>query len=317
MKLTREKLPFLLGLAGVFLLAVGTVFLPRHISRMLDSGRLNRVTLADRSNFSYLEQSSGGIPEDAHALSYLGEEDNLTLLSSLDAEDARRNVNLLDAVFWEAQTASESGLLPWIDLDPQADGGVLDGTEDAQYGEETAAESTAMDEDYDAYWVSQIRFVEYYSLSYDSDEDSNTRELLNLWYLRFSDGRNFDYFFLVSAVNYRIYYAEIYNSESDLHAELAEQRFSSEETSYGTDYDYRYFDDLFLNGCLTYYNETTDFRYVEGKSSNSYLGMTVLHFDDQTVYVERQAREPQGRVPWRGIAVGFRGLAEEMQQLRK
>ena len=56
-KLLNQKLLFLISLLCVVTVTVGAVFLPRYLSRGLDKSRLNKVTVSDRSHFSYLEQS--------------------------------------------------------------------------------------------------------------------------------------------------------------------------------------------------------------------------------------------------------------------
>ena len=55
-KLLNQKLLFLISLLCVVTVTVGAVFLPRYLSRGLDKSRLNKVTVSDRSHFSYLEQ---------------------------------------------------------------------------------------------------------------------------------------------------------------------------------------------------------------------------------------------------------------------
>ena len=54
-KLLNQKLLFLISLLCVVTVTVGAVFLPRYLSRGLDKSRLNKVTVSDRSHFSYLE----------------------------------------------------------------------------------------------------------------------------------------------------------------------------------------------------------------------------------------------------------------------
>lgn len=55
-KLLNQKLLFLISLLCVVTVTVGAVFLPRYLSRGLDKSRLNKVTVSDRSHFSYLEK---------------------------------------------------------------------------------------------------------------------------------------------------------------------------------------------------------------------------------------------------------------------
>ena len=47
-KLLNQKLLFLISLFCVVTVTLGAVFLPRYLSRGLDKGRLNKVTVSDR-----------------------------------------------------------------------------------------------------------------------------------------------------------------------------------------------------------------------------------------------------------------------------
>ena len=160
-RLLNQKLLFLISLLCVVTITVGAVFLPRYLSRGLDKGRLNKVTVSDRSHFSYLEQSSGGIIENIQALSFMKNEANLMLLSDMKADTARLNTDLLENVYKQAMTASEYGMLPWLGV-----------------GDYKTLRKSSYDVVTD--WEDDIRFARYYSLTYDSDDDENTKELLNL-----------------------------------------------------------------------------------------------------------------------------------------
>ena len=48
-------------------------------------------------------------------------------------------------------------------------------------------------------WMDELRFAKYYGLTCESDTDSHMMQMMNLWYLRFSDEQTFDYYFLVNA----------------------------------------------------------------------------------------------------------------------
>ena len=88
-KLLNQKLLFLISLLCVVTVTVGAVFLPRYLSRGLDKSRLNKVTVSDRSHFSYLEQSNGGIIENIQALSFMKSEANLMLAPPRDSMSYR------------------------------------------------------------------------------------------------------------------------------------------------------------------------------------------------------------------------------------
>ena len=78
-KLLNQKLLFLISLLCVVIVTVGAVFLPRYLSRGLDKSRLNKVTVSDRSHFSYLEQSSGGIIENIQTVDLAAQRASLAL----------------------------------------------------------------------------------------------------------------------------------------------------------------------------------------------------------------------------------------------
>lgn len=310
---------FWLCLAGTILLAGGIIFLPRYLSRGLDMGMLNRVELAERENFSFLEQSSNGILENARAFRYLNNAgDDLMLIASYD-ESAKVNTELLEAVYDQAMTASELGMLPWI----------------SPYGHEFMA-YMGMKQPY-AYWADMVRFARYYSLTYDSESGSNTKEMLNFWYLRFSDGETFDYYFLVNAVTYQIYYAEIYNPCTDAIVNVSERMgliyesadadiypddasvYKAQKTTIAMAYDtellnlFWSFNDLFVQGSMFYY-ESVDYKYVSSQNLNNKLALIVLNYDAGTVYIEQLAM-PENTFPYRGISVGLQNLGDNVQKL--
>lgn len=315
---TRNKL-FWICLIGTILLAASIVFLPRYLSRGLDMGMLNRVEPAERENFSFLEQSANGILENVRAFRYLDSaEDNLMLISSYD-ESAKVNMDLLEAVFDQAMSAAELGMLPWI----------------GPYGHDWAMQLGLEPEPYE-YWVDTVRFARYYSLTYVSESGSNTKEMLNFWYLRFSDGKTFDYYFLVNAATYQIYYAEIYNqltdffvkySESlgivsDIYTEetiVYEKSMQSSSKTYDADEDYIakfywFSEDIFSQGSMLYY-EANDYKYVGKQNLNNKLALIVLNYEDGTVYIEQLAM-PENTFPYRGIGAGLQNLGTNVQKLR-
>ena len=292
----NQKLLFIVSLLCVVTVAVGAVFLPRYLSRGLDQSRLNKVTVVDRTHFSYLEQSSGSMIENIQALSFMKNESNLMLLSNMDASTARLNQELLTKVYDQAMIASEYGMLPWL--------GVGD-------------YKTRRTSDYDIVtdWENDVRFARYYSLTYDSDNDENTKELLNLWYLRFSDNSTFDYYFLVNASDYTIYYAEIHNEWASAEAEAMEaikvqyDEKASDNVSISLDAS----DNSLEVGALWYYNAEVS-RYVAGDYTNPYHALLVLHFEDGTAYMEETPVDGNSTVAQKGIALGFRGVQDNLSQ---
>lgn len=314
---TRSKL-FWLCLTGTILLAAGIVFLPRYLSRGLDMSMLNRVELAERENFSFLEQSSNGILENARAFRYLDSaEDTLMLISSYD-ESAKINSDLLEAVYDQAMSAADLGMLPWI----------------GAYGYDWTMNLGLEPEPYE-YWADRVRFARYYSLTYASESGSNTKEMLNFWYLRFSDGKTFDYYFLVNAATYQIYYAEIYNQLTDLfvvysetfgtvsdmdtgNAAVYEKAVQEQSEAYVYDANmeevYWSSENLFAIGSMLYY-EANAYKYVGGQNLNNKLSLIVLNFGERTVYIEQLAM-PENTFPYRGIGVGLQNLGASAQKLR-
>ncbi|MCC8140297.1 MAG: hypothetical protein LIO67_08390 [Lachnospiraceae bacterium] len=316
MKTFKGRLLFWLSLLVIILLAVGVLFMPRMVSRWLDEGRLNTVELAGRDQFQYLEQSSDNVLDIVEAFSYLDNGGELLLLSTLEGTSALGNSDLIESVYDQVIQAANDGMLVWI-----SEIGY-----DAAYAASDEFEPTeALYED----WSRTVRSAKYYSLTYDTEEADNTREMLNFWYLNFSDGTNYDYSFLVNASSYQIYYAEIYNSctnygmmlaldylaDEDREAITVQRALYDEEG--GPEHEDGYYGSLafyenrFFNGCIDYYN-ASDGRYVQGGSGNDYNSMTVLHMQDGTVYVEQQMLQSSG---WYGIGVGFRSLGDSVRKL--
>ncbi|MCC8162908.1 MAG: hypothetical protein LIO86_07030 [Lachnospiraceae bacterium] len=316
MKTFKGRLLFWLSLLMIVLLAVGVLFMPRMVSRWLDDGRLNTVEQADRDQFQYLEQSSDNVIDIIQAFSYLDNGGELLLLSTLEEENAYGNSDLIKSVYDQAIQAANDGMLVWI-----SERGY-----DAAYAASDEFEPTeALYED----WSEHIRSAKYYSLTYDTEEDDNTKEMLNFWYLNFTDGTNYDYSFLVNASSYQIYYAEIYNSCTNYGMMLAQDYLADEDreaisvqrvlydekndATQGKEYygSLSFYENCFFNGCIDYYG-AVDGRYVQGSSGNDYNSMTVLHMRDGTLYVEQQMLQGNG---WYGIGVGFRGLGDSVRKL--
>lgn len=302
---------FWLCFTGTVLLAAGVIFLPRYLSRVLDMGKLDKVELAERENFSFLEQSSNSVPESARALQYLNSSnDGLMLISSYD-ETAKINTELLESVFDEAMFAANSLMLPWI------------GEPGYDFAKHTGTELEPFE-----YWVDTVRFARHYSLTYDSESDGNIKEMMNFWYLRFSDGKTYDYYFLVNAATYQIYYAKIYNQWTDYIVRFSEQmaveennylnvkgKNSETEMIYTSTYEDYYWGyvECFAFGSMDYYR-AVDYRYVSASNLNNKLGLATLNFEDATVYIE-EIILPESTFPYRGIGIGFQNLGASIQEV--
>lgn len=312
---------FWLCLAGTILLAAGVIFLPRYFSRGLDLGKMNQVQLAERENFSFLEQSSNAILENARAFRYLNSaEDNLMLVSSYD-ESAKINMDLLEGVYDEVMKAADEGMLPWL------------GSYGYSFSKQMYYE-LGYDLDFQPYeyWADMVRFANYYSLTYQSDSGSNTKEMLNFWYLRFSDGKTFDYYFLVNAVTYQIYYAEIHNQYTDWIVNYWESFYktpeiygdSKTENSNVVVYDdaaylpeldnfYWFYYDITLSGCVNYYNPD-DFKNISSGTQNNRMFLHILNYGNEALYIEQLAM-PENTFPYRGISIGLQNMGENIQKL--
>ncbi len=306
---------FLLCLIGTLLLAAGIILLPRYFSRSMDIRNMNKVAAANREDFSFMETSSGSVVDTVHALEKIKRDgSNLKLITTFN-NSARINDELLDHVYDQAIDAVNFGFLPWIGI------GLQEGALKMGLGTEL----------YES-WFNHIRSAKYYSLTYDSGTHPNTKEILNLWFLRFSDGESFDYYFLVDAINYRIYYAEIYNIYTDQIVTFAEfiigmtekkkqeapNMSVSDDSSIIYDYTnelYAMNEALFPDGSALYYG-AQDCRYVNPANLTDKLSLVVLGFDLETIYLE-QLVMPENNFPYRGISVGFQGMGEKIQSLMK
>lgn len=327
---TWNKL-FVICLTSTVFLAAGVIFLPRYFSRKWDSARFDKVESVYREKFSYLEQSSNGVLENSRAFRHLNNtDDNLMLIASYD-ETAKVNMELLEAVYGQAMMAADWGVLPWI------------GYQGFHFCKNMGLELNANE-----YWVDKVRFAKYYSLTYDSDEGENTKEMMNFWYLRFSDGKNYDYYFLVNAATYKIYYAEVYNACTDYMVRFWEWNQNTVTSVYNNivieEYDAmqneaksitddlisikNYIDlesDLYLSNiywslydsfpeaCLSYY-EAEDYKHLGVQSNSNRQSLVVLNYGNSAVYIE-QLVMPQNTFPYRGISVGLQNLGENVNQL--
>ena len=288
---------FLLCLIGTLLLASGIILLPRYFSRSMDIRNMNRVAAVNRDDFSFLETSSGSVTDTVHALGKLKRDgSNLKLITSFN-NSATINDELLDHIHTQTMDTVNYHFLPWID------------TSDYEASLKMGW-SMGLNES----WINHIRFARYYSLTYDSNTHPNTKEILNLWFLRFTDGESFDYYFLIDAVNYRIYYAEIYNVYTDQMILFKASEYPEIEKKSAYEI-YAKNEALFAQGSALYYG-AQDYRYVSSSNLTDKLALVVLNFDQETVYLE-QLVMPENNFPYRGISVGFQGLGEKIQNLMK
>ena len=200
---------FFICLCGVIGLAVGTIIGPRYFSRMLDQTNLNTVSVVNRDSFSFLEQSSDQLADQVKLLNSIGNGGNLMLLSNYSDQKNWQNSTLIAQIVRSGsagspETAIFHGWNPGIYENYLMEAGK----------KEVAKEAPAF---YD--WMDELRFAKYYGLTCESDPDSHMMQMMNLWYLRFSDEQTFDYYFLVNASTCQIYYAEIYNLLTDIEAD--------------------------------------------------------------------------------------------------
>lgn len=302
---------FLLSLLGTVFLAAGIIFLPRYFSRRLDEASMNQVQLLTSEHFSFLEPGNGSISETAAIFQKTGT-DNISLISST-TEPGKINTEMTEAVYEQAMIASELGLLPWI------------GSLGYQFAYEYGLDELPLD-----YWGDQIRYARYYSLIYSSEEDSGIKRLLNFWALRYSDGKSFDYYFLVDAQSYQIYYMEIYNEYTETiyryYAALygkTLQLDQNEEYAFAKDvgsiYDWNNFTfwtvDLFGNGCEVYYN-ADDLKSVNQNGDDGGLALVSLtYYNDATVYIEESLISDPGINEYHGISVGFNKLKDKIHRM--
>ena len=204
-KITRRVFICLCGVIG---LAVGTIIGPRYFSRILDQTNLNTVSVVNRDSFSFLEQSSDQLADQVKLLNSIGNGGNLMLLSNYSDQETWQNSTLIAQIVDQVALASTNGYIPWLEPGNYENYLMEAGKK------EIAKEASAF---YD--WMDELRFAKYYGLTCESDTDSHMMQMMNLWYLRFSDEQTFDYYFLVNAATCQIYYAEIYNLLTDIEAD--------------------------------------------------------------------------------------------------
>lgn len=295
---------FLACLTGTALLAAGVIFFPRYISRSLDMRAFGQVEVSKREDFSFLEQGSNEVFEAAHAFRYLEQGGgNPTLLTTIK-EPIQINEDLLNEVYIQVMTASEYGMLPWIGPD-------MNYTNAAGYADGSETEYAELWKN----WTDFLQFARYYSLTYESKENSNKKELLNFWYLRFSDGESFEYSFIVNAVNFELYYAEIHNADTRSITEIAERAelYGWDENEYkGVMYDLGM---SFGDGCARYYHamgvDSVNQEYLYQK-----MNIVILYFEDgDPLYIERSISDREDSKMYRGVCIGFQDLIRWVRTL--
>ena len=303
--ITRSNKIFCLCLTGVICLAVGAVMGPRYFSRILDLRDLNTVSIINRDQFSFLEQSSDQLIDQLKLLNSIGNSGNLMLLSNYSDQETWQNSTLIAQITDQVALAAGDGYIPW--LEP----GIYENYLMEIMKKQASKEAPAF---YD--WMNELKFAKYYSLTCESDPDSHMMQMMNLWYLRFSDEQTFDYYFLVNASTCQIYYAEIYNLLTDREAddswtESPQNAATVAEVFYGEEYA-----EQFASGAFYYY-QASDFQTVYGDEGRNYDCLSVLRLEEgESAYIEMQKHEQntQLKYPIYGYSVGIRGLADKIQK---
>ncbi len=303
--ITRSNKIFCLCLTGVICLAVGAVMGPRYFSRILDLRDLNTVSIINRDQFSFLEQSSDQLIDQVKLLNSIGNSGNLMLLSNYSDQETWQNSTLIAQITDQVALAAGDGYIPW--LEP----GIYENYLMEIMKKQASKEAPAF---YD--WMNELKFAKYYSLTCESDPDSHMMQMMNLWYLRFSDEQTFDYYFLVNASTCQIYYAEIYNLLTDREAddswtESPQNAATVAEVFYGEEYA-----EQFASGAFYYY-QASDFQTVYGDEGRNYDCLSVLRLEEgESAYIEMQKHEQntQLKYPIYGYSVGIRGLADKIQK---
>ncbi|MBR9944926.1 hypothetical protein KE530_00340 [Clostridiaceae bacterium Marseille-Q4145] len=303
--ITRSNKIFCLCLTGVICLAVGAVMGPRYFSRILDLRDLNTVSIINRDQFYFLEQSSDQLVDQVKLLNSIGNSGNLMLLSNYSDQETWQNSTLIAQITDQVALAAGDGYIPW--LEP----GIYENYFMEIMKKQASKEAPAF---YD--WMNELKFAKYYSLTCESDPDSHMMQMMNLWYLRFSDEQTFDYYFLVNASTCQIYYAEIYNLLTDREAddswtESPQNAATVAEVFYGEEYA-----EQFASGAFYYY-QASDFQTVYGDEGRNYDCLSVLRLEEgESAYIEMQKHEKNTQLkhPIYGYSVGIRGLADKIQK---
>lgn len=314
----RQDSIFWFCFIGTVLLILGVIFLPRYVSRSLDLRLVGRVEVSGsgRDGFSFLEAGSNEIPGVAHAFQYLEKNgENPMLVTSIE-EPAQINSVMLDHVCEEVNKAVIEGAIPWIEIEE----GYMN-----EYKERVPVYAS---------WSEHVKYARYYSLTYESEENPNKKEMMNFWYLRFSDDFQFDYYFIVNAVTWQIYYAEIYNAFSEETMQVmdmlsAERNEEVDGLMVSAASEGRYISDFgvgFSDGWSYYYGaDGSDYIGQMGqKQLNDKIGVGILYFSEdenprevRNVYLEIKAGKEPHLGKFRGISIGFQNLSGWVQYLQE
>ncbi len=300
----RRKIPvFWLCLTGTLLLTVGVIFLPRYFSRSLDMRHMNQVEESRRDDFSFLKPASNEVVEVSRAFQSLTQDGKEPILLTSIDDPSQISQELLAAVYEQAMMGAELGILPWLNIEEDT----TDSSYDSSYDKDLIPVYHN--------WQDDVSFARFYSITYTSESDAHKQEILNFWYLNFSDGKRFDYSFIINAVTYQMYYAKIYNGfSSDMAESFLEKQeieYYETESSLVKSSNYRdYLRTLFQSGCEIYYEAIGS---TQAQSSlTDKIGIAILYYDKgldgtQNVYIERRIiSEPFSE--YLGISMGFQDL---------
>ena len=305
--MSMKHFRFLLCLTGTVFLTAGVIFLPRYFSRSLDLRNLNQVETSGREDFSFLEQGANDIYSAFHAFAALNTEDGTPVLLASVEEPVQMNSEMISEVYIQAMTASEVQMLPWLRYlydhsSAETDAGMV--------ADRTDEEEVWLD------WSNYIRSAQYYSLTCTSEENPRKKELLNFWYLRFSDLQTFDYYFIVNAVNYQIYYAQIHNDITEAIIREYEEYQKVSEENPEEDVFISYLGESFGQGCMQYY-ESQGWDVVNQENLYQKMNVAILYLEGKKpFYIERSIAEGQNSTGYKGICVGFQDLIRWVRQLQ-
>lgn len=312
---------------GFVLLAAAAVFLPRYFSRSLDARLVGKVHLAARNDFSIVKASSGGIWETIRAFCMIHDSaSELTLLGSFDSA-GQMDEETFAHIYGQVDQAVATGLLPWIGDEALTYAVSADGSTDTKA--QVSVQKEDMEESlFAGGWRDYFVSAEYYCLTYMADGQEKTggdaTEMMNFIVLRYSDGENFDYYFIVDAVNYRVYYAEIYNTFTDslakpystigmYDAEITDAGMEIVQSEqYGMLYgSLKSLDFMILEGCQEYYGpESADLVRKADEPEEDFgdkIADFTLSYEDGTAHVEERLLDEK-ELDMKGFSIGLADL---------